>query len=55
MSATPARTVIVTKDRRYGEHYTARLYVGGLKTARRLRGSRWFIEERIPRLLGQEG
>ena len=46
-----ARTVLITKEHRPGEHYVGRLVVAGMKTSRRVRGSLPFVVERIPRLL----
>ena len=53
-TTTPARTVLITRERRAGQHYVGRLLVGGVKTNRRVRGSLGFVVERVPRLLGQE-
>ncbi len=44
-------TVTITRDQRHGEHYTGRLYVAGVKTNRRVKGSRPFVEARVPVLL----
>ena len=46
-------TVIISKDRRPGEHYTGRLFVNGLRTNRRVKGTLPFVVARIPVLQGQ--
>jgi hypothetical protein len=46
-------TVVITKDHRPGEHYTGRLFVAGMKTSRRVKGSLPFVVARALVLQGQ--
>ena len=47
------RSVVITREQRPGERYTARLYVqgGAVKTALRVKGSRPFVDQRVSALL----